>query len=121
MASATAAGLMWYLGDFRSKLVDEDAIQRGIAEALRVGDYEFEREARLSKTDRLDFLVGGVAIEVKRNGSLSQLLRQLARYAQHEKVRELLVVTARPQVSDLPNELCGKPLECLVLVGSLFG
>jgi hypothetical protein len=113
---------MWYLGDFRYNLTSEETIQVGIAEALRKGGYEFEREARLSPTERLDFLVaGGVAIEVKRHGSRTELLRQLSRYTEFEAVRELLVVTARSQLSDLPLELHDKPLECLVLLGSIFG
>jgi len=119
--TATAAGLMFHLGEFRYNLASEESIQVGIAEALRLGGYAFEREARLSPTERLDFLVGGsVAIEVKRHGALNQLLRQLSRYAQHDSVRELLVVTARAQSSDVPAELHGKPLECLVLLGSFF-
>lgn len=120
-AMASAAGLMWQLGDYRYDLTSEETIQIGLAEALRRSGYEFVREARLSPTDRVDFLVeGGVAIEVKRQGSVGDLLRQLSRYASHDAVQEMLVVTARPQATDLPLELGGKPLECLVLLGSLF-
>jgi len=117
---ASASHLSWYLGGFRYELTDEESIQRGIEEALRMGDFEFEREARLSAADRPDFLVQGVAIEVKRQGRLNSLLRQLARYAAHDRVLELLVVTARMQATDLPSELNGKPIECLVLLGSVF-
>lgn len=118
---ATAAALMWHLGEFRYDLTSEETIQVGIAEALRQGGYQFQREARLSPTERLDFLVeGGVAIEVKRHGSRHDLLRQLSRYTEFEAVRELLVVAARSQLSDLPLELHDKPLECLVLLGSIF-
>lgn len=120
METITAANLKWYLGQFRYNVQDEESIQVGIGEALRMGNFEFEREPSLSPGDRLDFLVGGVAIEVKRNGALGPLLRQLSRYAEHEKVRELLVVTARVQATNLPASINGKPLECLVLLGSVF-
>lgn len=121
METVTAASLMWYLNNFRYNLTTEESIQTGIADALRAGDLAFEPEKRLSATERLDFLVAdSVAIEVKRHGARGDLLRQLSRYAQHDNVRELLVVTARAQLSDLPSELHGKPVECLVLLGSLF-
>jgi len=116
----TARELELYLGGFRYNLTNEESIQLGIAEALRAGHIAFERETRLSARDRLDFLVGDVAIEVKLKGTANDLLRQLSRYTEHESVRELLVVTARSQLSDLPDELHGKPLECLVLLGSIF-
>jgi len=118
----TAAALGAQLSGFRYDLTTEDSIQRDLAFALaRRGFRDAEREVRLSATDRLDFLVGGVAIEVKLNGSVGELLRQLSRYAAYERVRELLVVTARLQLSDLPNRLHDKPLACLVLFGSIFG
>lgn len=116
----TAAYLRDYLGNFRYQLDSEEAIQLGIAAALQEGGLPFEREPRLSSTERPDFLVDGVAIEVKRHGPLNALLRQLSRYAELDSVRELLVVTARLQSTDVPAELHGKPLECLVLLGSLF-
>jgi hypothetical protein len=120
MEGVTAAGLKSYLADFKYNLVDEESIQAGIAEALSLGAFAFEREARLSATERPDFLVAGVAIEVKRHGALGALLRQLSRYAQHDAVHELLVVTARVQSSDVPEQLGGKRVECLVLLGSVF-
>lgn len=121
METLTAFALKWHLGHYRYNVTDEGSMQRGITEALHMGGFAFEREAILSPTDRVDFLVdGGVAIEVKRHGAVGDLLRQLARYARHETVRELLVVTARLQGSGLPSVLHGKPLECLVLVRSIF-
>lgn len=126
-----AHSLKSHLAGYRYDLTSEATIQAGLASVLSVDGFVFEREAQLSATDRPDFLVlgqgvvagavfSGVAIEVKRAGSRSDLLRQLSRYAQHETVRELLVVTARSQLSDLPSELHRKPLECLVLLGSVF-
>lgn len=121
MESMTAAHLKSYLGNFRYQLDSEESIQLGIAAALQAGGLAFEREPRLSSTERPDFMVDGVAIEVKRHGALNALLLQLSRYAQLESVLELLVVTARVQSTDVPSALHGKPLECLVLLGSIFG
>lgn len=121
MGSITAAYLKSYLANFRYHLDSEESIQLGIAAALQAGGIGFEREPRLSPTERPDFLVDGVAIEVKRHGALTPLLLQLSRYAELDGVREVLVVTARVQSTDVPSELHGKPLECLVLLGSIFG
>jgi hypothetical protein len=120
MREISAGYLKLYLGDFRYNLTDEYTIQAGIERVLRDAELDFEREKHLAIRDRLDFFVGGVAIEVKRQGSVGDLLRQLSRYAEYGVVRELLVVTARAQLSDLPSELGGKPLECLVLLRSIF-
>lgn len=120
MERPTAARLATYLGGFKYDIVDEDTMQLGIGEALRQGGIAFEREHRLSRRDRPDFFVDGVAIEVKRKGTLNELLRQLSRYAEHDQVRELLVVTARVQSTSLPTQLHGKPLCCCVLIGSFF-
>ncbi len=115
-----AVELKHYLAAFRYDLTSEDSIQVGIAGVLRAGGVAFERETRLSSRDRLDFLVGDVAIEVKLKGTVNDLLRQLSRYTEHESVGELLVVTGRVQLSGLPEQIVGKPLECIPLLGSMF-
>lgn len=121
MEALTAESLSEYLSGYRYDLTNEDSIQNGIERVMLSEGLVFVREARLSATERLDFLVdAGIAIEVKRHGALNDLLRQLSRYAEHGAVRELLVVTARLQSTDIPREICGKPLECLVLLGSIF-
>jgi hypothetical protein len=121
MEALTAYRLKEALSGYRYDLSNEDSIQSGLERAMLMEGLVFVREAQLSNEDRLDFLVDAcVAIEVKRQGSLQELLRQLSRYAQHVVVRELLVVTSRLQSTNLPTEIGGKPLECLVLLGSIF-
>ncbi len=115
-----AADLRDLLGVWVYDLTSEESIQRGIAQVLERQGVDFEREVHLSAGDRPDFMVGSVAVEVKRHGSLGPVLRQLSRYSRHERVRELLLVTSRLQSTDVPDELGGKPLEQLVLLGSVF-
>ena len=89
------------------------------------------RELVLTKRDRLDFLVGysplwsavpmGTAVEVKVGGSLSDLTRQLARYAEHNDVTGLLVVTTKDRHRQLPASLSGKPIACLCLSDFTLG
>lgn len=72
------------------------------------------REVVLSPTDRVDFMVDGVAIELKVKCSTNEILRQLARYAQHESVREILLLSVtRAPLLKLPPTLNGKPFRGL--------
>lgn len=98
---------------FRGKAIatfDEARLQHWAAGVLRSASVDFEEQVPLSPRDRLDFLCGGVAIELKVKGSLADLLRQLDRYAEHERVSELLVVSTRRQLVRLPEMLREKPL-----------
>jgi hypothetical protein len=98
----------------------ETILQDGIAETLREAGVGFLREHRLSARDRPDFMVGGVAIEVKIDQGWHSVLRQLSRYAVHPKVQEILLVTARMQHLAVPEAIQGKPLVvCAILVGLL--
>jgi hypothetical protein len=89
------------------------------------------RELVLTKRDRLDFLIGhsplwsavpmGTAIEVKVGGSLSDLTRQLARYAESDRITGLLVVTTKDRHRQLPPSLGGKPIAVLCLSDFTLG
>lgn len=97
----------------------EAALQLALEQLFSGLGLEFTREHVLSPIDRLDFFVAGVAVEAKIKGSLTDLMRQLHRYAQHESVRELLVVTPAIRLSRLPRELNGKPVSVALLLGGL--
>lgn len=97
----------------------EERLQEAISDLLTLSSVEFIREARLSDQDRPDFLVGDVAIEVKISGGVSEVTRQLHRYAQHDCVKEILLVTSRMQLARVPSELSGKPVRVAVQLGGL--
>lgn len=88
--------------------VTEDDLQRGIAQVLGKLDMDFTREVYLSSKDRIDFMVGEVGIEVKDDGSLTALTRQIHRYLQFDSVKRLLVVTTRSQHLRIPSHMSGK-------------
>jgi hypothetical protein len=97
----------------------EHELQEGIAQVLSTASIAFRREVRLSDEDRIDFLCeGGVGLEVKVDGSLAALTRQLHRYAQSAEVRALVVVTSRVRLSALPREINGKAVEVVTLAGA---
>jgi hypothetical protein len=109
----TAAELAEHLASYRFNYTSERDLQDGIEQALQEAEVSYEREAPLG-LGRIDFLVGDVGIEVKIDGGDRAVLRQLQRYANHEEISELLLVTSR--VRHQPPELIeGKPCRTLSL------
>lgn len=99
------------LAMYKYVFTDEAELQSGIATALGQSDIDYEKEARLSDCDRLDFLVEkNIALEVKVDGSASALTRQVHRYAQHESIEGIIVVTNLNRLTDLPETLNKKPI-----------
>ena len=118
----TLRALAALLEGYRFDTSNEDAVQRGLASVLAEQRIVFRREVPVPG-GRLDFLVdvdGGTAIEVKLDGSTANLIRQLARYAELEGVRSLLVVTTRHRLAQVPREIAGKPVRVALLLGGSF-
>lgn len=99
---------------------DEHQLQDGIEKVLHQlsdrYDFYFEREYYLSAQDRPDFFLPdeGIAIEVKIQGSTSAVIRQLTRYAQHNSIKSIILVTSRMR-HQVPSELNGKPIHTINL------
>lgn len=97
----------------------EADLQVQIELRLKEHEIEFEREVALSDADRIDFLVaGGMGVEVKVAGSLSDLTRQLHRYALSYRVTRLMVVSTLLRHGALPASLNHKPIEFVHLIGA---
>lgn len=80
-----------------------------IAAALRSGGFDVCHEVRLASRCRIDFLIDGIGIEVKRGKpQKGPLLRQCARYLESDEVEALILVVDRSV--HLPDSLAGKPL-----------
>lgn len=94
---------------------NEDELQEGISAALRAHGLSPLREVVLNQRDRIDLLVDTVGIEVKVAGSQTHPWGQLKRYAEHDSIEALVLVTNR--VYSLPEEVGGKPLRLVSLVG----
>ena len=114
---------------FRFRFRDEYELQDGIELVLKRADVAFEREyllpppnvARHYGTGRIDFFIpaSGLGVEVKVGGSLSHLTRQLWRYAEHPLIKELLVVSSRLSLRELPAVMEGRPVHVFVPRGEL--
>lgn len=98
---------------FQSELELQDGI------AARLGSRPEQREVILGPKDRIDFLLDGVGIEVKTDGSLPQVIRQLHHYAQFEAIQSLILVTNRARHRTCPERMNGKPVTTLFIGGAL--
>lgn len=120
MPEDTLARLVRALSSYHYRYTNEKELQAAIESALIAQGFTFEREVRLAPGDIADFMVPpGICVEVKIDGGLSDLTRQLHRYAQHDAVQTLLLVTSRSRLVNQPAMLNGKLLVCLRLLGAL--
>jgi hypothetical protein len=116
----TAADVEALLARYQFTFMSEDELQEAIHEVLARHVVEATREVRLSGRDRIDLLTAdGVGIEVKcsRSATTADVLRQLQRYATHDSVRELLLVTTRGAHTSIPVAVGGKPCRVLFVRG----
>jgi len=109
------------IGGYRYTFPDEQGLQDGIERVLTGAGVTFQREAQLSVDDRIDFLIQcGIGLEVKVQGRPADVTRQLHRYAQHDSITALVLVTSRMQLARVPKELNGKRVDVVRLMGSIF-
>lgn len=94
--------------------LDEYDIHDEIAAALRNAEVDYIHEYRLKPRCRLDFLVSGTAIEVKKEKPVpSLLLRQIAGYLESDEIIDIVIVTQHSV--KLPQTLRGKYIHQLSL------
>jgi hypothetical protein len=94
----------------RCQTATERELQDALEVLLRANFPSVTREAQLGPKDIVDFLVDDVAVEVKVDGSPMAVTRQLQRYAQHERVQSLVLVTTRAKHRSVAGELQKKPV-----------
>lgn len=111
MCHDVAEQLVDLLTTHRFTYTCEEDLQRGVETVLKENDLPYVREARLSSTDRPDFLVeNSIAVELKVKGSPNHVMRQLMRYVHHEKVKAVVLVTTKSSHRSIPMSLGGKPI-----------
>jgi hypothetical protein len=107
---------------FRFRFGDEKELQDSLDALFQtsfLGGYH--REYRLSPRDVVDFYFEEprIGLEVKIGGSLADVTRQLGRYAAHEQIAGLILVTTLKRHDRLPGRFLGQPLQIIVLPGGL--
>ena len=94
--------------------LSEEELHVMIAAALLKHGIEAQHEVRLAPRCRIDFMAGGIGIEIKKNKpQKTALLTQLERYAGCSRVEALLVIA--PRGINLPKAIGGKPVTMLAL------
>jgi hypothetical protein len=117
----SAAQIAKLIASKRYSFDSEDMLQELIGAVLLEAGIEATREVRINSKDRLDFLAGSVAIEVKIKGSRAEVLTQIHRYAQSERISAIVLVTTKPRHHGMPAELNGKEVHVASLLGGVFG
>ncbi|MCY1047575.1 hypothetical protein OV208_40120 [Corallococcus sp. bb12-1] len=106
----------------RFRCAGEALLQGALAQVLTEAGIAFQREVTLGEAGRIDFLLteAHVGLEVKVDGGLSEVTRQLLRYAEREEVHALPLITTRARHDCLPALMQGKPVRVAVLRGGLL-
>lgn len=105
----TVEDIVLHLRRQRYRVGQEIWLQDDIEAALKAVDVDCEREARLAPGERIDFLVsGGIGIEAKTRAAPRQIFRQLERYARHDAITALILISGT--ATGLPATVEGKPL-----------
>lgn len=93
---------------------DECDMHALIMQALNAAGLPAAHEVRLSGGGRIDFMCGGVGIEVKKGRpARAAVLKQLKRYALSPEVSALIVVA--PGDVRLPRSIGEVPVRCVAL------
>ena len=93
----------------------ERDLQDGVAQLLEELEAVYEREHEFNPQDRIDFWFPeqGVGVEVKIQESLTDVTRQLHRYAASPEVKVLVLLTTKMSHRQMPEKMCGKPIHVL--------
>lgn len=91
----------------RMDVATEKTLQNDIETAFKQRGIPYERELPLSPTDIPDFMVEGLAIEVKIGGTNMPVYRQCERYCTYDQVKGIMLVTTKP--FNLPEYIKEKP------------
>ena len=100
--------IVLFLRSKRFPLNDEKRLQAMLSDELTAAGMDHRREVVLAPGDKVDFMLGSVAIEVKIRESKRNIYNQCARYMEHDSVSALVLLTAT--AIGLPPEIFGKPI-----------
>ena len=107
------AVIMGALARARLPLNDEKRLQVEIEPLLARTGLLIRREVTLAPGDVVDFMADDIAIEIKIKGQRRAILRQCERYAAHDAVAAIILVTN--VAMGFPATLNGKPTAVLNL------
>ncbi len=113
-----AACIARLFGQDRLVLKDEFALHAELEARLIAKRIPFEREVRMGPHKRPDFVVKGIAVELKIAGGEMEILRQMKRYAADPTIRGVVLVSTKAMA--VPETLGGKPVAVVNLWRNLL-
>ena len=94
--------------------MEEAELHEQAARAFEAAGLAALHEARIGLHCRIDFLVGSIGVEIKKNRpQRTPLIQQLTRYASCPQVEQLLVLA--PRGVNLPEKISGKKVTMMGL------
>ena len=96
----------------------EADIHNAISHILQEHNFEFAEQYHLSASDIPDFIMNGIAIEVKVNGSAPEVTRQLDRYLSYDVIKEIVLITTLSKHRKIAGELRGKRITVIWIGGN---
>lgn len=109
--------ILLLISQCRLNAVVEKEAQSDLERGLINSNFKFEREYRLSERDIVDFVVhtdtGLIAIELKIKAQRMSIYRQLCRYAKHDEVAAVVLLTGTAM--NLPALIENKPAAVISL------
>lgn len=95
---------------------DEYALQDALECAFLGLGLNVQSEVELTARSRIDFVLEQrFGVEVKVDGSLTDVTRQILRYANVDQVEAIILVTTRQKHRAMPSEMRGKPVHVLYI------
>lgn len=93
------------------KIFEEYILQDEIATVFNNAGIQYQKEYRLGKGSRVDFLAGnGIVVEVKKGKpNRTCLVEQINRYAKYEEVKAVIIVVETSLRTPLTKTENGKP------------
>ena len=89
-------------------------IHKMVAKRLSEAGLPFVHEAKLAPGCRIDYLVDGIGIEIKKGRpDAAAVKKQLSRYAACDGVKAIILLTQRTVT--VPPSVLGKPVHVIVL------
>lgn len=117
-AAITLEELLSKLRMYRLPVSDEIGCHDALQLIFERHDIRFQREHVLGEAfGRIDFFLPEqrTGLEVKVRGSVSDVTRQLLRYAQCPAIERLVLVTGRTRLGQLPATLAGKSVSVVTI------
>ena len=99
--------ILYLLSGNRFDVSDEMRCHGQIKDLFDKLNIGYQHEVRLSQASRIDFMIGKVGVEVKVKGVARSIFKQLQRYAQHDEVDCIILLTNKSM--GLPALIEGKP------------